>query len=167
MKITILDDYFDTLRTLACFRELAGHDVTIWNDHVQDLDALADRLRHTEALGLIRQRTEIRPPPVERPPELRRRTPRTGYPHPDHEACTRHGIIVSSNMHADTPSHAAAELTWGLVLAAARQIPQQVAALKASVWQTGVGHTLRGKTFGIFGYGRIGAVVAGYGRAFG
>ena len=167
MKITILDDYFDTLRTLACFRELAGHDVRIWNDHVQDVDALAARLADTEALVLIRERTEIRAPLIERLPKLRLISQRSVYPHIDIDACTRHGIIVSSNMHAGTPSYAAAELTWGLVLASMRQIPQQVAALKSGVWQTGVGHTLRGKTLGVFGYGRIGAVVAGYGRAFG
>jgi D-3-phosphoglycerate dehydrogenase len=89
------------------------------------------------------------------------------YPHIDIDACTRLGIIVSSGQHADTPSYAAAELTWALALAAARQLPQQVAALKAGRWQMGVGTTLRGKTLGIFGYGRIGAAVAGYGRAFG
>jgi D-3-phosphoglycerate dehydrogenase / 2-oxoglutarate reductase len=167
LKITILDDYFDTLRTLACFRELEAHDVTIWTDHLRDVDALADRLRDTEALVLIRERTQIRAPLIERLPRLRLISQRSVYPHLDVEACTRHGIIVSSNMHSDTPSYAAAELTWGLVLAAMRQIPQQVSALKEGVWQTGVGHTLRGKTMGIFGYGRIGAVVAGYGKAFG
>jgi len=167
MRITILDDYFDTLRTLACFRELAGHDVTIWNDHVQDLDALAQRLADTEALVLIRERTQIRAPLVERLPKLRLISQRSVYPHIDIDACSRHGIIVSSNQHSDTPSYAAAELTWGLVLAAMRQIPQEVAALKTGVWQTGVWHTLRGKTLGIFGYGRIGTVVAGYGAAFG
>ena len=89
------------------------------------------------------------------------------YPHIDIDACTRLGVIVSSSMHADTPSYATAELTWGLILAAMRQIPQQVAALKAGRWQIGVGNTLRGKTLGIYGYGRIGSVVAGYGKAFG
>ena len=74
---------------------------------------------------------------------------------------------MSSSQHAGTPSYAAAELTWGLVLAAMRQIPQQMAALKSGNWQIGVGHTLRGKTLGIYGYGRIGSVVAGYGKAFG
>ena len=167
MRITILDDYFATLRTLACFRELGGHDVTIWNDHVQDIDKLAQRLADAEALVLIRERTQIRAPLVERLPKLRLISQRSVYPHIDIDACTRHGIIVSSNQHSDTPSYAAAELTWGLVLAAMRQIPQEVAALKTGVWQTGVGHTLHGKTLGIYGYGRIGAVVAGYGQAFG
>jgi len=167
MKVTILDDYFDTLRTLACFRELAGHEVTIWNDHVQEVDALASRLRDTEALVLIRERTQVRAPLIERLPKLRLISQRSVYPHIDVDVCTQHGIIVSSNMHSDSPSYAAAELTWGLVLSAMRQIPQQVAALKSGVWQNGVWYTLRGKTLGIFGYGRIGAVVAGYGRAFG
>jgi D-3-phosphoglycerate dehydrogenase len=167
MKISILDDYFDTLRTLDCFAKLKGHDVTIHNDHLQDVDALAERLKDTEVLVLIRERTQIRGPLLERLPNLKLISQRSVYPHIDIEACTRLGIIVSSSQHADTPSYAAAELTWGLVLAAMRAIPQQMAALKAGNWQIGVGHTLRGKTLGIYGYGRIGSVVAGYGRAFG
>jgi D-3-phosphoglycerate dehydrogenase len=167
MKISILDDYFDTLRTLDCFAKLKGHDVTIHNDHVQDVDALAERLKDTEVLVLIRERTQIRGPLLERLPKLKLISQRSVYPHIDIAACTRLGIIVSSSQHADTPSYAAAELTWGLVLAAMRQIPQQMAALKSSNWQIGVGHTLRGKTLGIYGYGRIGSVVAGYGTAFG
>jgi D-3-phosphoglycerate dehydrogenase len=167
VQISILDDYFDTLRTLQCFAKLAGNDVTIWNDHVQDVDTLAERLRDTEVLVLIRERTQIRGPLLERLPKLKLISQRSVYPHIDIDACTRLGIIVSSSQHADTPSYAAAELTWGLVLAAMRAIPQQMAALKAGRWQIGVGHTLRGKTLGIYGYGRIGAVVAGYGRAFG
>ncbi len=167
MKVSILDDYVDTLRTLACFSKLDGHEVTIWNDHVQDVDALADRLRDCEALVLIRERTAIRTPLLERLPALRLISQRSAYPHIDIDTCTRLGIVVSSNLHSGTPSFATAELTWGLVLAAMRQIPQQVAALRAGEWQTGIGHTLRGKTLGIFGYGRIGRVVAEYGRAFG
>src|SRR5436309_2806387 len=167
MKISILDDYHETIRTLACFRKLDGYDVTIWNDHVQDTDALAKRLHETQVLVLIRERTQIRAPLLERLPKLKLISQRSVYPHIDIDACTRLGIIVSSSQHADTPSYAAAELTWGLVLAAMRQIPQQMAALKSGNWQIGVGHTLRGKTLGIYGYGRIGAVVAGYGKAFG
>ena len=167
IKISVLDDYFDTIRTLDCFSKLAGHDVTIWNDHVQDVDALAERLRDAEALVLIRERTEIRTPLLERLPNLRLISQRSVYPHIDIVACTRLGVVVSSSQHADTPSYAAAELTWGLVLAAVRQIPQQMSALQAGKWQIGVGSTLRGKTLGVYGYGRIGAVVAGYGRAFG
>src|SRR5438270_8894133 len=167
MKVAILDDYFDTLRTLPCFERLAAHEVTVFNDHVQELERLAERLRPFEVLVLFRERTEIRAPLLERLPSLRLISQRSVYPHIDVDACTRLGIIVSSSQHADTPSYAAAELTWGLVLAAMRQIPQQMTALKSGNWQIGVGHTLRGKTLGVYGYGRIGAVVAGYGRAFG
>ncbi|HXM00428.1 MAG TPA: hypothetical protein VN932_10900, partial [Rhizomicrobium sp.] len=131
MKIAILDDYFNTLRTLDCFSKLVAHDVTVWNDHVQDVDALAERLKDTEALVLIRERTQIRAPLLERLPKLKLISQRSVYPHIDIEACMRLGIVVSSNMHADTPSYAAAELTWGLVLAAMRQIPQQMASLKS------------------------------------
>jgi len=167
MKITILDDYFDTLRNLPCFGKLADHEVTVWNDHVQDTDALAERLKDTECLVLIRERTAIRSALLERLRKLKLISQRSVYPHIDVEACTRLGIVVSSSQHAGTPSYAAAELTWALILAAARQLPQQMAALKAGRWQIGVGTTLRGKTLGIFGYGRIGATVAGYGKAFG
>jgi D-3-phosphoglycerate dehydrogenase / 2-oxoglutarate reductase len=167
MNITILDDYFDTLRGLPCFAKLAGHQVTVWNEHVQDVDALAEMLKHTEALVLIRERTQIRAPLLERLTQLRLISQRSVYPHIDIDACTRLGIIVSSEMHAGTPSYAAAELTFGLILSAARQIPQQMAALRAGRWQIGVGDTLRGKTLGIYGYGRIGKAVAEYGRAFG
>jgi D-3-phosphoglycerate dehydrogenase len=167
VKIAILDDYFDTLRTLECFRKLDGHEVTVWNDHVQDVDVLAERLKDAEVLVLIRERTQIRAPLVERLPHLRLISQRSVYPHIDIDACTRHGVIVSSSQHAGTPSYAAAELTWGLVLAATRRIPQQMASLQAGTWQTGVGDGLRGKTLGIFGYGRIGSTVAGYGKAFG
>ena len=167
MKISILDDYHDSVRTLACFSKLAGHKVEIWNDHVQDVDTLAERLEDTEALVLIRERTKIRAPLLDRLGKLKLISQRSVFPHIDVDACTRLGVIVSSSQHAGTPSYAAAELTWGLVLAAVRQIPQQMNALKAGKWLIGVGSTLRGKTLGIYGYGRIGAVVAGYAKAFG
>jgi D-3-phosphoglycerate dehydrogenase len=167
MRISVLDDYHDTIRTLSCFGKLAGHEVTIWNDHVQNDDALAERLRDAEVLVLIRERTKIRTPLLERLPNLRLISQRSVYPHIDVDTCTRLGVVVSSSQHADTPSYAAAELTWGLALAAMRQIPQQMASLKAGTWQMGVGTTLRHKTLGIYGYGRIGSVVAGYGKAFG
>jgi D-3-phosphoglycerate dehydrogenase len=167
MKISILDDYHDTLRTLACFTKLAGDDVEIWNDHVQDVSALAERLKDTEALVLIRERTEIRAPLLDRLDKLKLISQRSVFPHIDIDACTRRGVIVSSSQHAGAPSYAAAELTWGLVLAAMRRIPQQMAALQAGKWQIGVGNSLRGKIMGIYGYGRIGAVVAGYAKAFG
>jgi D-3-phosphoglycerate dehydrogenase / 2-oxoglutarate reductase len=167
MKISIIDDYFDTLRTLPCFRKLDGHDVTVWNDHVQDTDKLAERLHDTEALVLFRERTQIRAPLLERMLKLKLISQRSVYPHIDVDACTRLGIILSSSQHAGTPCTAAAELTWGLILDSLRLIPQHVGALKTGKWQIGIGQTLRGKTLGIYGYGRIGSVVAGYGRAFG
>ena len=135
MKISVLDDYHDTVPTLSCFARLVGHDITIWNDHVQDVTRLAERLRDTEALVLIRERTQIREPLLERLPALRLISQRSVYPHIDIAACTRLGIIVSSNQHAGAPSYAAAELTFGLILAAMRQIPQQMNSLRAGNWQ--------------------------------
>ena len=167
MNVTILDDYFDTLRTLPSFRKLDGHRVTIWTDHVQDVETLAERLAETEALVLIRERTQIRSELLERLNALRLISQRSVYPHIDIEACTRLGIVVSSNLHSDTPSYATAELTWALILAAMRQLPQQMQSLRAGGWQMGVGASVRGRTLGIHGYGRIGRTVAGYGRAFG
>lgn len=167
MNITILDDYFDTLRTLPCFSKLDGHSVTVWNDHLQDTDGLAQRLRDTEALVLIRERTKIQAPLLDRLPKLRLISQRGVYPHIDVDACTRNGIIVSSNMNPGRPSYATAELTWGLILSAMREIPQQMASLKAGHWQMSVGRSVRGRTLGIHGYGRIGRAVADIGRAFG
>ena len=141
--------------------------MTIWNDHVQDVDVLAERLRDTEALVLFRERTQIRTPLLERLPKLRLISQRSVYPHIDVDTCTRLGVIVSSSQHAGTPSWSTAELTWGLIIAAMRQIPQQMASLRAGNWQCGVGSSLRGKTLGIYGYGRIGRAVAEFGRAFG
>jgi D-3-phosphoglycerate dehydrogenase len=167
MKVSILDDYFDTLRTLPCFGKLAGHKVTIWNDHVENIERLAQRLHDTEALVLIRERTSIRTPLLERLPCLKLISQRSVYPHIDVDTCTRLGVVVSSSQHPGTPSYATAELTFGLILAAVRQIPQQMQSLKAGRWQVSVGSTLRDKVLGIFGYGRIGKAVAEYGRAFG
>ena len=167
MKIAILDDYQDVIRSLDCFAKLQGHEVTVWNDHTRDVDVLADRLRDTEALVLIRERTPIRAPLIARLPRLRLISHHSVYPHIDLEACTRHGVLLCTSLHPGQPSYATAELTWGLVIAAMRHIPLEVAALKAGRWQSTVGLGLRGKTLGIFGYGRIGAVVAGYGKAFG
>lgn len=167
MNITILDDYFDTVHTLDCYGVIAGHSVTIWNDHMQDVDALAERLAETEVLVLIRERTAIRTALIERLPKLRLISQRSVYPHIDVDACTRAGVIVSANQHVGFPSFATAELTWALTLAAMRKIPQQMASLKAGNWQMEIGRSLRGKILGIFGYGRIGGTVAEYGKAFG
>jgi D-3-phosphoglycerate dehydrogenase len=167
MKVAILDDYHDTIRTLGAFSRLAKHDVSIWNDHLQDTDALAKRLAGVEALVLIRERTKIRAPLLERLKNLKLISQRSVYPHIDIEACTRLGILVCSNMHAGTPSYSTSEMTWALILAAAREVPQNVSAMKQGKWQVGVGSTLRGKYLGIFGYGRIAGEVAKIGAAMG
>lgn len=167
MRVAILDDYLDTVRSLRCFRALDGHQVTVFTDHTDDVERLAQRLADTEALVLIRERTAVRRELLERLPRLRLISQRSAFPHIDVDACTELGVVVCSSLHAATPSYAAAELTWALILAAARRIPDQVAALRAGRWQSAMGSTLRGKTLGVFGYGRIGAVVASYGQAFG
>ncbi len=166
MRVSILDDYFDTVRTLDCFAALDGHDVTVWTDHVDDVDTLAERLADTEVLVLIRERTTITAELLDRLSNLVLISQRSVFPHIDVEACTRLGIVVSSDLHQGSPSLATAELTWGLVLAAMRRIPQQMASLRAGRWQESVGRTLGGKTLGLFGYGRIAEVVAGYARVF-
>lgn len=166
MKVHILDDWFDTLRQLPCFERLNGHDVTVWNDHVQETDVLAERLADAEAVVLFRERTKIQAGLLARLPNLKLISQRSVYPHIDVEACTRHGVLLCSNQHAGSPSYAAAELTFGLVLSAMRQIPQQMASLKAGNWQMGVGHSVRHKTIGIWSYGRLGKAVAKYASAF-
>lgn len=168
MRVSILDDYQDTIRTLPCFQKLAGHEVTVWNDHTAHVDELARRLADTEALVLFRERTAIGEELLARLPQLRIISQVSVYPHIDVAACTRRGVVVSSAMSRGRPSYATAELTWGLVLAALRHIPQEMAALKAGRWQAfPAGTGLRGKTLGIYGLGRLGKVVAGYGTAFG
>ncbi|MDG3041800.1 D-2-hydroxyacid dehydrogenase family protein [Roseicyclus marinus] len=167
MKVHILDDWFDTLRTLPSFRLLDGHEVTVWNDHTDDLAILADRLQSAEALVLFRERTAITAPLLERLPNLRLISQRSVYPHVDVSACTANGVLLSSNMHADAPSVAAAELTFALILSAARQIPKQMAALQDGRWQLAPGQSLRGRRLGLYGYGRIAKQVAAYAQAFG
>ena len=168
MNITVLDDYQDTIRSLGCFAKVAGHSVTIWNDHTKDVDELARRLKDTEALTLLRERTPIRAPLLDRLKKLKIISQVGVYPHVDVEACTRRGIVVCSQTGPGRPSYATAELTWGLVIAAFRRIPQEAAALRAGKWQAHpIGVGLRGKTLGIYGYSRIGGVVTGYGKAFG
>lgn len=167
MNITILDDYFDTVHTLDCYAQIGMHNITIWNDHVQDVDGLAERLAETEVLVLIRERTAISAALIERLPKLKLISQRSVYPHINVDACTEAGVIVSANQHVGLPSYATAELTWGLTLAAMRNIPQQMESLKAGNWQMEIGRSLRSRTLGIFGYGRIGGAVAEYGKAFG
>ncbi|MES2565115.1 MAG: D-2-hydroxyacid dehydrogenase family protein [Pseudomonadota bacterium] len=165
MNVTVLDDYVSVVPTLACLATMADHNVKVWHDCVTDIDRLAERLKDTEALVLLRERTAISKPLIDRLPRLKMITLNGPYPHIDVDACTRRGIIVCSE-HART-SYATAELTWGLVIAAMRHIPSEMARLKSGRWQSRVGTGLRGRTLGIYGYGRIGKQVASFGRAFG
>lgn len=167
MKVHILDDWFDTLRTLPCYAKLENHDVTVWTDHVEDPAVLASRLEAAEAVVLFRERTKITADLLDRLPGLKLISQRSVYPHIDVDACTRNGVLLCSNMHAGTPSYAAAELTLALILASFRQIPEQVASIRGGNWQMGVGRSLRGRTLGLYGYGRIAKAVAGYAEAIG
>lgn len=166
MKIAILDDWYDTLRNLPCFAKLDGHEVTIWNDHVEDVDILAERLKDAEALVLFRERTAIRKELLERLANLRLISQRSVYPHIDVDDCTRLGVLLSSGQHPDTPSYGTVELTWTLILAAMRQLPREVASMKAGNWQAGVGRSVGGKTIGIYGWGRIGSAVGEIAKSF-
>lgn len=167
MKVHILDDWFDTLRGLPCFAELAAHEVTVWTDHQPDPAQLAERVAEAEALVLFRERTKIGAPLLERLPKLQLISQRGVYPHIDVPACTANNVLLCSNMHGGAPSYAAAEHTLALILASYRQIPQQTASIKAGEWQSGVGRTLRGRTLGLYGYGRIAGAVADYAKALG
>lgn len=164
MQVIIPDDYQDAVRGLSCFSKLAGYSVTIFHDTVKEIDALAERLRPAEALVLIRERTRIGEALLARLPRLKLISQTgKGTAHIDLDACTRRGIVVSAGTGSP---YAPAELTWALVLAALRHIPQEVVRLCAGQWQATIGTGLRGRTLGIWGYGKIGSLVASYGRAF-
>lgn len=167
MKVHILDDWFDTLRGLPCFEKLARHDVTVWTDHEPDPGPLAVRLAEAEALVLFRERTKIGAELLQALPNLKLISQRSVYPHVDVEACTQNGVLLCSNMHAGAPSYAAAEHTLALILASYRQIPEQVASIRAGNWQSGVGRTLRGRVLGLYGYGRIAMALGDYAEALG
>ena len=177
MNIVILDDYQDAVRKLPCFERLADHEVKVFNNNVKGAGQLAVRLRDAQALVLNRERTILSAAVLARCPKLRvvAQTGRVGA-HLDVEACTRAGVAVLQGSTDPAPT---AEFTWALIMAAMRRIPQYVASLKQGAWQQsglkaqsmpvnfGLGQRLAGKTLGIWGYGRIGRMVAGYGRAFG
>lgn len=167
MKVHILDDWFDTLRSLACFDKLQGHDVTVWTDHVEDISTLSDRLQEADCLVLFRERTKITAELLNKLPNLKLISQRSVYPHIDVAACTQNNVLICSNMHSGTPSYAAAELTLALMLSSYRQIPEQVASIREGNWQMGVGRTLRDRTLGLYGYGRIAKAVATYAQAIG
>ena len=165
MKIAILDDYQDACRMLDAWKKLAGHDVTVFRDTLTDETALVERVKQVEGLVLIRERTRFTASLLERLPNLRAlsQTGKAG-PHIDLAACKKLGIAI---LEGSGSPYATAELTWGLVLASMRRIPQEVENLRKGGWQQTVGRGLRGRTLGIYGFGRIGSVVAGYGKAFG
>jgi D-3-phosphoglycerate dehydrogenase len=168
VNIAILDDDLDVVATLASFAEFAKlgrHRVTVWKEHTKDAGILAERLRDTDALILLRERTPITAALLEQLPRLRLITQNGPYPHVDVAACTRAGVLLCAGK--PRPSSATAELTWGLVIAAMRRIPQEMARLKSGGWQGTLGTGLRGRALGVFGYGTIGKQVAGFGKAFG
>ncbi|WP_170560187.1 D-2-hydroxyacid dehydrogenase family protein [Ruegeria atlantica] len=167
MKVHILDDWFDTLQGLPCFEKLSGHNVKVWTDHVDDTGELAERLQEAEALVLFRERTKVTRDLVVKLPNLKLISQRSVYPHVDVQACSDNGVLLCSNMHGGTPSYAAAELTWALIMAGMRDLPAQMASVKTGHWQAGVGKTLRGRKLGLYGYGRIARAVADYAEAFG
>lgn len=167
MKVHILDDYFDTLRTLPSFAQLDGHDVTVWNDRAADEAALAERVAEAEVLVLFRDRTPITESLVAQLPNLKLVAMRGAHPHVDVDALTRAGVLFCSEKSGGGHSVAAAELTFALILAAARDLPAQVASARAGRWQASVGRSLNGRTLGLYGYGGIGRAVAGYAEAFG
>lgn len=167
MKIAILDDWFDTLRNLPCFAKLGGLDVTVFTDHLADIDALASRLKPFDAIVLFRERTAIPASLIAQLPNLKLISQRSVYPHIDIKACSAHNVLVCSNMHAGTPSFAASEHSWALIMTAMRDIPQQMASLQNGNWQIGVGKSLHGRCLGLYGYGRIAKQVAHYAAAFG
>jgi len=177
MKIAILDDYQDAVRKLDCFQLLAEHEVKVFNNGVRGIGQLATRLAEVEGLVLIRERTRINAQLLDKLPRLKIIS-QTGKAsgHIDVDACSARGITVLEGVGSPV---APAELTWALIMAAQRRIPQYVANLKQGAWQQsglraaamppnfGMGQVLRGQTLGIWGYGKIGRLIAGYGRAFG
>jgi D-3-phosphoglycerate dehydrogenase len=159
--------WFDPRRALPGFEKVNGHDVTVWTDHEPDPERLAARLQDAEALVLFRERTAIGADLLERLPNLKLVSQRSVYPHVDVPSCTANTVLLCSNMHGGAPSYAAAEMALALILASYRQIPQQGASIRAGDWKMGVGRTLRGRTVGLYGYGRIAQAVAEYARAIG
>ena len=177
MNIVILDDYQDAVRKLNCASKLDAYPAKVYTNTVKGMGQLSVRLRDAEVIVLIRERTHLTRQLIEKLPKLKliAQTGKAGS-HIDIQACTERGIAVSEGMSSPI---APAELTWALIMAAMRRIPQYVSNLKHGAWQQaglkagsmpanfGVGSVLRGKTLGLWSYGRIGQIVAGYGRAFG
>ena len=177
MNVVILDDYQDAVRKLQCASKLEAYPAKVYTNTVKGIGQLSVRLRDADIIVLIRERTQISRQLIEKLPRLRliAQTGRVGS-HVDLEACSERGIAVAEGVGSPV---APAELTWALVLAAMRRLPQYISTLKHGGWQQsgmksasmpsnfGLGMVLKGKTLGIWGYGKIGQLVAGYGRAFG
>lgn len=177
MNIVILDDYQDAVRKLACASKLESFQAKVYTNTVKGIGQLSIRLKDADVIVLIRERTHLTRPLIEKLPKLKLvvQTGRIGS-HVDVQACTERGIAVAEG--ADSPV-APAELTWALVMAAMRRLPQYIGNLKHGVWQQsglkaasmpanfGLGNRLHGRTLGIWGYGKIGSLVAAYGKAFG
>jgi D-3-phosphoglycerate dehydrogenase len=177
MNIVILDDYQDAVRKLSCATKLDAYPAKVYTNTVKGIGQLSVRLKDADVIVLIRERTQLNRQVIEKLPKLKliAQTGRVGS-HVDVAACTERGIAVAEGVGSPT---APAELTWALVMAAMRRIPQYVAHLKHGAWQQaglksasvppnfGIGSVLKGKTLGIWSYGKIGQIVAGYGRAFG
>jgi len=167
VKIAVLDDYQDVFRSVPAAARLEGHEVVVYHDTVKDPDALAGRVKDAEVVVLTQQRSSFPRAVIEKLPRLRL-IAQTGS-HRDHfdiAACTEKGIAIAARAGA-ARLNSTAELTWGLILASYRHIPEEAQQLKQGAWQTTVGNTLFGKTLGVYGLGKIGAMVAQVGAAFG
>src|SRR5262245_49104315 len=166
MKIAVIDDYQNAFKTLKCFPKLSDHEVVIFTEPETNIDKITERLKDADAVVLTQQRTYFPRALIEKLPKLKLigQTGRAAT-HVDLDACTEKGIVVSAGGSGN--SNATAELTWGLILSALRNLPFEVTRLKAGHWQTTVGVGVRGKTMGIYAYGKIGSIVAAVGKAFG
>jgi len=164
MRVAILEDYQRASQSLACFAKLAGHEVTVFSDPMRDETALVSKLKEFEALVLIRERTRITSSLLEKLPKLKLivQTAKIG-PHVDVKACQARGITVCDSTGSPLST---AELTWGLILASARNIPAENARLRAGQWQGSVGYQLAGRKLGFIGYGRIAQRLTRYAQAF-
>jgi D-3-phosphoglycerate dehydrogenase / 2-oxoglutarate reductase len=166
MKIAIIDDYQNAFKTLKCYPKLAGHEVMIYTEPETNVEKIAERLKDADAVILTQQRTAFPRALIEKLPKLKLigQTGRAAS-HVDLEACTDRGVVVSAGGSGN--SNATAELTWGLILSALRNLPFEVKRLKEGRWQSTLGIGVNGKTLGIYAYGKIGSIVAGVGKAFG
>lgn len=171
MNIALLDDTLGLIADLPSFSMLSGHQTRLVREHLTDPVALSERIADAEVLVLTRERTPITAPLLERLPRLQMISQVSDTPHIDLEACTRHGVLVSSNRFPGAPHfralHATAELTWALILMANRRLPEEIQSMREGLWHRGTGRCVRGRILGLFGYGRVARAVARFGQAFG